>query len=130
MYLLSDYDYQLPEDRIAQQPCDNRSDARLMRIQKNSAAISHHRFSHLPDILQTGDLLVVNNTRVIPARLLGKKSTGGRVEVLIIDYAAGIKFLEETGSFQCQCLVRASKMCPPFHRPDHRPGAGGHRGYL
>jgi S-adenosylmethionine:tRNA ribosyltransferase-isomerase len=110
MYLLSDYDYQLPEDRIAQQPCDNRSDARLMRIQKNSAAISHHRFSHLPDILQTGDLLVVNNTRVIPARLLGKKSTGGRVEVLIIDYAAGIKFLEETGSFQCQCLVRASKI--------------------
>ncbi len=110
MYLLSDYDYQLPEDRIAQQPCDNRSDARLMRIQKDAFAISHHQFSDLPDILQTGDLLVVNNTRVIPARLLGKKSTGGRVEVLLIDYAVGIKHLEKTGSFQCQCLVRASKM--------------------
>ena len=113
MYLLSDYDFQLPEECIAQQPCGSRSDARLMRIQKNSAAIFHHRFSHLPDILQTGDLLVVNNTRVIPARLLGRKPTGGRVEVLIIDYAAGIKHLEETGSFQCQCLVRASKMPKP-----------------
>ncbi len=110
MYLLSDYDYQLPEDRIAQKPCDNRSDAKLMRIQKDRAAISHHQFSHLPDILQTGDLLVVNNTKVIPARLLGKKSTGGRIEVLIIDYAAGLTSLENTGSFECQCLVRASKM--------------------
>jgi S-adenosylmethionine:tRNA ribosyltransferase-isomerase len=110
MYLLSDYDYQLPDDRIAQKPCDNRSDAKLMRIQKNSNTISHHRFSLLPDLLQQGDLLVVNNTRVIPARLFGKKSTGGRVEVLIIDYAAGTKHLEKTGSFQCQCLVRASKM--------------------
>jgi S-adenosylmethionine:tRNA ribosyltransferase-isomerase len=110
MYLLSDYDYLLPEDRIAQKPCDNRSDARLMRIQKNASTICHHQFFHLPDILQTGDLLVVNNTRVIPARLLGKKSTGGRIEVLIIDYAAGLTSLENTGSFQCQCLVRASKM--------------------
>ena len=110
MYRLSDYDFQLPEDRIAQKPCSRRSDARLMHIQKNSTAISHQRFSRLPDILHKGDLLVVNNTRVIPARLSGKKSTGGRVEVLIIDYAAGLKSLENTRSFQCQCLVRASKM--------------------
>ncbi|MEE4364397.1 MAG: tRNA preQ1(34) S-adenosylmethionine ribosyltransferase-isomerase QueA [Desulfotignum sp.] len=110
MYLLSDYDFQLPEDRIAQKPCGIRSDAKLMRIQKDSAAISHHQFSHLPDLLHKGDLLVVNNTKVIPARLLGKKSTGGRIEVLIIDYAAGLTSLENTGSFQCQCLVRASKM--------------------
>jgi len=110
MYRLSDYDFQLPEDRIAQKPCGNRSDARLMRIQKNSHTISHHRFSHLPDLLQPGDLLVVNNTRVIPARLMGKKATGGQVEVLIIDYAAGMQHLKNTGSFQCECLVKASRM--------------------
>jgi len=52
---------------------------------------------------------VINNTRVIPARLSGTKETGGKVEVLIIDYAAGMKHLEETGFFKCDCLVKASK---------------------
>lgn len=110
MYRLSDYDYDLPEDLIAQKPCAARSDSRLMRIQRDSAAVSHHRFHALPDLLRQGDLLVVNNTRVIPARLLGKKDTGGRVEVLIIDYAQGLHQLEQTGSFQCQCLIKASRM--------------------
>ena len=110
MFDLSDYDYDLPEDLIAQKPCDTRSDSRLLHIHRHTQALSHHRFADLPDLLQPGDLLVVNNTRVIPARLMGKKATGGRVEVLIIDYARGMQQLEETGSFQCECLVRASKM--------------------
>ncbi len=110
MFDLSDYDYDLPEGLIAQAPCDTRSRSRLMRIQRDTHAISHDRFDHLPELLVPGDLLVANNTRVIPARLFGRKATGGRVEVLIIDYARGMQHLEKTGSFQCECLVRASKM--------------------
>lgn len=115
MYTLSDYDYDLPEERIAQVPCRTRSGSRLMRIQKERNRIDHCRFDQLADLLRDNDLLVVNNTRVIPARLLGNKETGGKVEVLIIDYAAGIKHLETHGSFQCECLVKASK--------NPRPGA-------
>jgi S-adenosylmethionine:tRNA ribosyltransferase-isomerase len=110
MFDLSDYAYDLPEGLIAQKPCDTRSDSRLMHIHRRTHAVSHHRFAHLPDLLQPGDLLVVNDTRVIPARLFGKKATGGRVEVLIIDYAQGMQQLEKTGSFECRCLVKASKM--------------------
>jgi S-adenosylmethionine:tRNA ribosyltransferase-isomerase len=57
--------------------------------------------------------MVVNNTRVVPARLLGKKTTGGAVEVMIVDYAAGLQALEENGCFQCDCLVKASKSPKP-----------------
>jgi S-adenosylmethionine:tRNA ribosyltransferase-isomerase len=110
MFDLSDYDYDLPEGLIAQKPCDIRSDSRLLHIHRSRHGLSHHRFGDLPDLLLPGDLLVVNDTRVIPARLMGKKATGGRVEVLIIDYAQGMQHLEKTGSFQCDCLVRASKM--------------------
>jgi S-adenosylmethionine:tRNA ribosyltransferase-isomerase len=110
MYQLSDYDYELPRDLIAQKPCDTRSDSRLMHIHRDRDTISHQRFDELPDLLNPGDLLVVNDTRVIPARLSGIKDTGGRVEVLIIDYAQGLHHLEQTGAFQCQCLIKASRM--------------------
>jgi len=110
MFDLSDYDYDLPEGLIAQKPCDNRSGSRLLHIHRRTHALSHRRFADLPELLQPGDLLVVNDTRVIPARLMGKKETGGRVEVLIIDYARGMQSLEKTGAFQCDCLVRASKI--------------------
>ena len=109
MYLLSDYDYDLPEKLIAQSPCEERSSSRLLRVDRDADTLSHHRFFELKEFLRPCDLLVVNNTRVIPARLMGKKETGGRVEVLIIDYASGMKHLENTGIFQCDCLIRASK---------------------
>ena len=109
MYLLSDYDYDLPEQQIAQVPCPDRSGSRLLHINRAENRLNHCRFFDLAKMLVPGDLLVVNNTRVIPARLLGKKETGGRVEVLIIDYAGGVKHLESTGSFQCDCLIKASK---------------------
>jgi len=115
MYQLADYDYHLPEDLIAQKPCEERSRSRLLRVDRGSHSLSHHQFFELEDFLKPGDLLVVNNTKVIPARLMGRKETGGRVEVLIIDYASGMKHLKEKGVFQCDCLIRASK------RP--RPGA-------
>ncbi|MCF6247078.1 MAG: tRNA preQ1(34) S-adenosylmethionine ribosyltransferase-isomerase QueA [Desulfobacula sp.] len=114
MFKLSDYGYDLPKARIAQTPCKNRSDARLLHINRAKTSLTHHRFDQLTKLLRKDDLLVINNTRVVPARLLGKKKTGGRVEVLIIDYASGIQCLEENGYFQCDCLVKASKS----------PGAG------
>lgn len=109
MYRLSDYDYDLPEERIAQKPCKTRSRSRLMGIDRAKDRITHHTFEDLEELLNPGDLLVVNNTRVIPARLLGRKETGGRVEVLIIDYSTGMQNLETTGVFQCDCLVKASR---------------------
>ncbi len=109
MYCLSDYAYDLPESRIAQHPVNGRSASRLLRLEKETNTLSHHRFSDILDLLKPGDLLVVNDTRVIPARLNGFKKTGGKVEVLIIDYIAGLTSLEKTGYFECDCLIRASK---------------------
>ncbi|MCP3942249.1 MAG: tRNA preQ1(34) S-adenosylmethionine ribosyltransferase-isomerase QueA [Desulfobacteraceae bacterium] len=113
MYSLSDYDYDLPADLIAQVPCVGRSGSRLLHLDRKNDGIGHHHFFDLASLLKPGDLLVVNNTRVIPARLLGKKESGGRVEVLIIDYATGVKNLEEQGFFQCDCLIKASKNPKP-----------------
>ncbi|WP_321495792.1 tRNA preQ1(34) S-adenosylmethionine ribosyltransferase-isomerase QueA [uncultured Desulfobacter sp.] len=121
MYNLSDYGYDLPESLIAQAPCEHRSLSRLMHLDRRTHGICHRRFLDITDLLRPGDLLVVNDTRVVPARLLGHKPTGGRVEVLIIDYAAGMKHLADTGLFQCDCLIRASR------RPD--PGTVLELGY-
>ncbi len=70
---LSDFDYYLPSDRIAAHPLERRDQSRLMRINRSSGVISHHSFADLPDLLDSSDLLVVNNTKVLPARLLGKR---------------------------------------------------------
>lgn len=78
------FDYELPTELIAQEPLENRSASRLMLLDKNSGKISHRTFSDLPDLLNKGDLLVVNDSRVIPARLLGHRETGAQVEVLML----------------------------------------------
>ena len=109
MYLLSDYNYDLPTERIAQVPASERDASRLLRLDKNTGEVSHHHFRDIENLLYPDDLLVINNTKVIPARLKGKKETGGKVEVLIIDYYQGLKQYEETGFFKCDCLIRASK---------------------
>ncbi len=113
MFALSDYSYHLPEDRIAQFPEQKRDASRLMHLDKVTGLVSHHRFYDLPELLNPRDLLVINDTRVIPARLKGTKATGGKVEVLILDYLEGIKELEAGGFFQCRCLVKASKRPTP-----------------
>ncbi|MDD9300864.1 MAG: tRNA preQ1(34) S-adenosylmethionine ribosyltransferase-isomerase QueA [Desulfobacter sp.] len=115
MYQLSDYDYDLLEELIAQTPAQERTRSRLLGIHRQKNTLSHQHFSDIEGLLRPNDLLVVNNTRVIPARLMGKKETGGQVEILIIDYAQGLVHLEKIGVFQCECLIRASR------RP--RPGA-------
>jgi S-adenosylmethionine:tRNA ribosyltransferase-isomerase len=113
MYSLDDYDYVLPEERIAQTPAPERDQARLMVMNRRTGAVRHHQFQDLPDLLTPRDLLVVNNTRVVPARLLGHKSTGGQVEVLILDYAGGLQRLSAGGAFTSDCLIKASKKPKP-----------------
>ena len=109
MHSISEYDFELPEGRIAQHPVSRRDESRLFRINRSDGSFSHHRFRDIAALLTPGDLLVVNNTRVVPARLAGRKETGGTIEVLIIDYAGGMKTLETEGVFRCDCLVKASR---------------------
>lgn len=78
-----DFHYELPEELIAQTPAPERSASRLLSLDGHTGALADRRFSELPDLLQPGDLLVFNDTRVIKARLHGRKPTGGRVEVLV-----------------------------------------------
>ena len=81
----SDFYYDLPERLIAQDPILKRSDSRLMLLDKNTGEIEHSVFNKLPEYLKPGDCLVINNTKVIPARLIGKKEgTGGAVEILLL----------------------------------------------
>lgn len=82
---LSDYDYHLPEELIAQDPLAVRSESRLMVLDKNTGDIEHKHFYDIKEYLKPGDCLVLNNTRVIPARLIGEKEdTHGKVEVLLL----------------------------------------------
>lgn len=81
---MADFDYDLPLDLIAQEPVEPRDASRLMFVDRASEAITHHHFRDLPQLLRPGDLLVFNESRVIPARLFGRKATGGRVEILLL----------------------------------------------
>ena len=96
----TDFRYQLPPELIAQHPLPERGASRLLRLDGASGGISHHRFGELLDFLQADDLLVFNNTRVIPARLWGRKASGGRVEILIERLA---------GTHDALAHIRASK---------------------
>lgn len=80
---LSDFDYDLPPELIAQHPAGERTASRLLHLDGRSGEIADRQFRDLPDFLQAGDVLVMNDTRVIKARLTGRKESGGQVEVLI-----------------------------------------------
>ena len=96
----SDYYFDLPESLIAQQPLAERSASRLLHLDGSNGHLADRYFRDLPELLQPGDLLVFNDTRVIPARLFGRKDSGGRVEVLVERMLA---------SDRCLAHVRASK---------------------
>ncbi|MFA6526561.1 MAG: tRNA preQ1(34) S-adenosylmethionine ribosyltransferase-isomerase QueA [Candidatus Buchananbacteria bacterium] len=81
---LSSYDFDLPSELIAQKPESKRDAARLMIINKTTGEMAHRRFFDLPEILEKGDVLVFNDSKVIPARLIGKKETGGKMEVFLL----------------------------------------------
>ncbi|MFM9194985.1 MAG: tRNA preQ1(34) S-adenosylmethionine ribosyltransferase-isomerase QueA [Planctomycetia bacterium] len=84
------YDYDLPRELIAQEPLADRSAARLLHVRRSDGAVAHRQVRDLPQILKAGDLLVVTDTRVVPARLFGRRmKTGGRWEGLFLRIAAG-----------------------------------------
>jgi S-adenosylmethionine:tRNA ribosyltransferase-isomerase len=109
MYSLNDYHYDLPAGLIAQQPALQRDRSKLLCLDRRTGGLSHTSFHAIGDYLNAGDVLVVNNTAVIPGRLKGKKDTGGKVEILIADYAGGRNPGEESSRFVCRCLVKAAK---------------------
>lgn len=82
--LLKEYDYELPEELIAQKPIEPRNASRLMVINPSRQTIEHEKFFNLQKFLKAGDTLIFNDTRVIPARLIGRKSTGARAEIFLL----------------------------------------------
>lgn len=96
----SDFNFELPEELIAQTPLERRDSSRLLTLNKNTGAVGHHHFYDLPDFLRPGDCLVLNDSRVLPARLIGHRPTGGTCEVLL---------LVDRGEGCWECLVRPGK---------------------
>ncbi len=97
---LNDFDFELPQELIAQHPTEKRDESRLLVLHKNTGEIEHKHFYDIVDYLHEGDVLVRNNSRVIPARLYGtKKDTGAKVEVLIL----------KTNGDTCECLCGNAK---------------------
>lgn len=124
------YDYELPEELIAAHPAARRSDSRLLVATRPRpgapAHIAHHHFGELPDFLRAHDLLVFNNTRVIPARVMTHKSTGGAVELLVLDVVAtdapdSAAHIERWtrpagGTLRLRCMTRSSRGLRPGMR--------------
>ena len=103
---LGDFDYHLPPGLIAQHPPERRGDSRLMVLDRNAASWAHRSFLNLAEYLNPGDVLVVNDTRVLPARLIGRKESGGKVEVLLVRKKGGAG--EERHSQEWECLAQGS----------------------
>ena len=92
MLKLSDFDYQLPKELIAQYPLLKRDSARLLVIERARKAIEHRHFSDIQEYLKPHDLLVLNDTKVLPSRILGQRKTGAKVEVLLLKLVEGTTF--------------------------------------
>jgi S-adenosylmethionine:tRNA ribosyltransferase-isomerase len=101
----SDFDYDLPPEFIAQEPLPERDSSRLMVLERATGCVSHRAFRDLPSLLRPGDLVVLNDTRVVPARLFGRREeTGGKVEVL---------FLEDLGSGRWRAFTKSGGKLRP-----------------
>ena len=103
------FDYELPEELIAQHAAEPRAAARLLLLERRTGRTEQYRVRDLPRLLKEGDLLVVNDTRVVPARLIGRKATGGRVEVFLLERQAR----EGPSRERWRAWLGASKMPPP-----------------
>lgn len=105
---VSDFDFYLPEELIAQHPLEKRDTSRLMVLDKETGKIEHKVFKDIIDYLNEGDTLVLNNTRVMPARLIGaKEGTGGKIEFLLLKRLEGDKW---------ECLAKPGKSAKPGRR--------------
>ena len=104
---ISAFDYELPPELIAQAPLPERDASRLLVLDRGSGATSHSTFAELPELLAAGDLLVVNRSRVIPARLLGRRASGGEAEVLLV---------RDRGEGRWEAMVRPGRHLRPGQR--------------
>jgi len=105
----SDFYFELPEELIAQSPIEHREQSRLLTMDRVSGVIGHHHFYELPNFLRKGDCLVLNDSRVIPARLLGKKETGGAVEIVLLREISAIERREAQFATTWECLARPGR---------------------
>ncbi len=101
---VSEYDYELPEGLIAQMPVEKRDNSRMMVLDRNTKTLKHHHFYDIVDLIDENSILVLNDTKVLPARLYGTKSTGARIEVFL---------LEEKEKTIWSCLIKPSKRVKP-----------------
>jgi S-adenosylmethionine:tRNA ribosyltransferase-isomerase len=97
---IEEFDYLLPKEMIAQYPAEERTSSRLLVFDREKGAIEHRRFQDITDYLRKGDLLILNDSRVFPARLIGTKVTGGAIDILLVEKTAPNKWL---------CLVKNAK---------------------
>jgi S-adenosylmethionine:tRNA ribosyltransferase-isomerase len=105
MFDIEDYNYKLPPRLIAQFPASRRDHSRLLVVDRLRKTFSESNFCELPTLLRPGDLLVVNDTRVLPGRLFGRKESGARVEILVLEHLDSDQNVSATRS----CLVKSSK---------------------
>jgi S-adenosylmethionine:tRNA ribosyltransferase-isomerase len=108
---LEGYSYHLPREMIAQHPADKRDHAKLLVLQKETNAITHSRFSEITKLIRPADMVVMNNTRVFPARLSGRKETGGKAEVFLLNFPVTVE--EKKGTATTTALIKSSKRPNP-----------------
>ncbi len=114
---LSDYEYTLPEDRIAKFPLEKRDDSKLLHY-KNSG-IDHLQFSGLPKLIASGSLMIFNNTKVIPARLIFRRTTGAKIEIFLLKPILPTTVINEvmleTGSVSWETMIGNLKKWKDIH---------------
>ncbi len=115
-FSLKAYDYSLPQENIAQHPADAREDSKLLILHRESGKREHGHFHQIIDLLSPGDLLVVNNTKVFPARLHGRKESGGKVEIFLLSYPAEKPLEGKEKRAEVTALIKSSKRPKPGSR--------------
>ncbi len=115
-FSLKAYHYTLPPENIAQHPADARENSRLLVLNKTQQELVHNKFYQIIDLINPGDLLVLNNTKVFPARLLGKKETGGKVEVFLLSYPMEHEAAGDMQHASATALIKSSKRPKPGSR--------------
>ncbi len=105
-FSLEAYDYDLPQKNIAQRPAEKRDESRLLVLDRRSGEIKHRQFSQIVEYFNKGDILVMNDTKVFPARLFGKKTTGGKAEVFLLEFP---RLKPDSTGARVFALVKSSK---------------------